>query len=341
MKIMHLFVYFGTGGAEEHAIVLAKAALGSGYESCIWFDQIAPGVKKRLKDLNIKTGRLSLKSSFNPKEVLASARQLKKITKAHQIDIIHTHMLREHGVAIVAKFLGARFKLVRTFHRFDQFNSKMRLLIPICQHFTDAFIAVSKRMAKYMRENGIKRRVTVINNGVPAVIVDNHQPALGFMGRLHPEKGIYEFIKQNQGLLKQQKLVVAGDGPDRAKIEKLVKKNKLEVTLLGRVDNKEKFFSKISVLVMPSSAEVAPLVVFEAFSCGLPVAAFNVDGLSEIIGNDNGSLVSFPDYKALGQQAIKILDKSSNYSIANRKLYREKFSDTTMWNQTLRIYKSL
>lgn len=341
MKIMHLFTYFGTGGAEEHAIILVKAALKNGFESCVYFDQVAPESDRRLKALGIETGQLSLESSLNPIKVLKSARQLKKVTKLHKVDIVHTHMLREQHTAIVAKFLGARFKLVRTLHRFDQFNSKMRPLIPIYQRLTDAFIAVSGRMARYMNENGIKQRVVVVDNGVPPVMVDDHQLALGFMGRLHPEKGIYKFIKHNQGLLKRQKLIIAGDGPDRTKIEDLIRKADLKVELLGFVSNKADFFRQIAVLILPSSTEVTGLVALEAFSCGLPVVAFDVDGLSEIVGSDNGFLVPFPDYKILGQQAIKALSNYSDYSTVNRRLYQKRFSDSAMWDQTLRVYKSL
>lgn len=341
MTIGYIFSYFGDGGAEENAYLLARSAKDAGHKPLFIISSFSILAMKRLEDQGFDVINLPMESSFDLGAVLQSAKNLKKIIQDKDIDIIHAHMLREQSLAIISKMLGSKFKLVRTFHRFDQFNKKMKPLMPIYRKFTDAFIAICPEMKQYLAKNGISGKVHMINNGVAQVNAPDHVKALGFIGRLTPEKGILKFISANIDILKQNDMVIAGDGPDYKKIQELAKTNNLKITLLGNITDKADYYKRISVLVLPSETEVLPLVILEAYSCGLPVVAFSLPSLKELISKNNGEVVDYPDYSRLGDAAVKIMTKSGSYSKANIAKYTSEYSVSKMWNDTGKLYENL
>lgn len=341
MKIAYIFAYFGDGGAEESAILLAQQAKNDGNEVIFIIDKSSELALDRIKGEDFKIINLPMKSSFNPFFVSASAIGLNKIIKSEKIDIVHSHMLREQSVAIGAKILGCKFILVRTFHRLDQFNLKMKPFMPIYRKFTDAIISISDGMSEYLRANGLIDNVHLIKNGVVKVEAPQHIKALGFIGRLTTEKGILKFVKANINILRANKLVIAGDGPDFANLNYFTKMNRLNIEFLGKITDKAKFYKKISVLVLPSRTEVLPLVVLEAYSCGLPVVAFDLNSLRSLIAKGNGVRIEYPNYKQMGQEAVKLIPKSSLYYKANIAKYESDYSVEKMWDKVDKLYKSL
>ena len=341
MTIGYIFSYFGEGGAEENAYLLARSAQEAGHKVVFLVSSYADSAILRLKSAGLDIIFLPMESSFNLWSICRSVIGIKKLVNEKDINIIHAHMLREQSLSILAKLFGGNFKLVRTFHRFDQFNIKMKPLMPVYCRLTDAYISISTDMTSYLSRNGIKKKVHLIHNGVPKIKAVEHRQALGFIGRLSPEKGILKFIKANTEGLKKTKLVVAGDGPDFEAISQFVSEYKLKVQMLGRVTDKAEFYQSISVLVLPSETEVLPLVVLEAYSCGLPVVAFRLDPLDDLVSSQNGALVGYPDYQELFSQAFKLINKASSYSELNIAKYDAEYSVDRMWSRTDDLYISL
>lgn len=341
MKIAYIFAYFGDGGAEAHALTLAKKAREAGYEAIFIISNFTATAQKKLKENKFEFIYLPMESSYNPFKLIKSIWGLRKIVKEKKIDIIHAHMLREQMIANYAKLFGCKFALVRTFHRFDQFNWKMKPFMPLFRKYTDGFIAISEEMNIYMKANGLAKKIHLILNGVEKVEVIGHELAIGFIGRLTHEKGILAFIEENIISLSKTKLVIAGDGPDYEEIDKMVKRECLDVELLGNVSNRADFFNKISVLILPSETEVMPMVVLEAYSCGVPVVAFNLDSLANIIRPENGKLIEFPKYKEMAKVAIDILPNAKSYEQINISAFDQRYSSDIMWQKTFELYYSL
>ncbi len=103
-------------------------------------------------------------------------------------------------------------------------------------------------------------------------------PVFVYFGRVSEEKGLEEFFKSR---LPGTKLVI-GDGPSRKKLEKKYGK---EAVFVGYKKGKElvDLLSISDVMVLPSLTETFGLVVVEALSCGLPVAAHDVMGPRDIV----------------------------------------------------------
>lgn len=341
MNIAYIFSYFGDGGAEEHAALLARQARASGNNVIFIISSSSKTSDKMLAKEKFNVVRLPMESSFRPAQVTKSIIGLKKVIKDNNIEIVHAHMLREQSLAIMAKLFGSKFILIRTFHRFNQYSWKMRPLMSFYRKFTDAFISISNTMSGYLKQHGFTGNVREIRNGVPKINAPNHEKALGFIGRLAAEKGILNFIRNNVEFLRKTKLVIAGDGPDEDEIKEIIADNNLNIEMLGRVTDKDSFYKKISVMILPSDTEVMPLVVLEAFSCGLPVVAFDLESLEELISEENGILVDYPDYAQMRREAIDLMSSSNKFSKANIAKYESDYLVEKMWHQTNALYEEL
>ena len=344
MKIVHLFANNKVGGAEIYAINLATAALNDGHEASFIVSEEG-ALTKRLTENGISFVLIRMDSSFNPFRMSKSVFELKNYFQKQGIAIVHTHMLREHSLAIGAKFLGTNIKVVRTFHRLDQFNWKMKPLMWFYNWQTDAFIAITEYLQKYLVVNGtVENKISVILNGVSEIAVNKHDKAIGFLGRLASEKGTLKLLKNNSiELVNNSNLVIAGTGPDELAIKKYISEKGFNTKMMGEVSDLNNFFENISVLVLPSDSEVLPLSILEAFSAGVPVVSFDLPSLVGVLTENNSITVASGKYEELLQAACELLS-STDLDLLSRQVkaeYSEKYTLKLMWQKTFELYKSL
>ena len=137
-----------------------------------------------------------------------------------------------------------------------------------------------------------------------------------FLGRLSPEKGVDVLLRAwaRSKLGPYRRLVIAGDGPERAGLEQLAAGLGLRspaVAFTGLLAPKaaQRFLRNSRVLIAPSIAyETFGLAVIEAFSHGRPVIASRLGALAELVEDEvNGLSASPGDVAALGQALDRIL----------------------------------
>ena len=119
------------------------------------------------------------------------------------------------------------------------------------------------------------------------------------VGRLVPEKG-QSLLIEAVGALRDDgldvRLVLVGDGPQRAGLESLVEASGLRdrVEFRGAVAHTEieRILRDADIFCLPSFAEGVPIVLMEAMAMELPVVACQVMGIPELISDDvTGRLV--------------------------------------------------
>jgi glycosyltransferase involved in cell wall biosynthesis len=108
--------------------------------------------------------------------------------------------------------------------------------------------------------------------------------------------------------------ILAGSGPDRARIEALARNLSIEdaVTLAGYVPDHElpAFYNLSEVFAMPSKGEGFGIVFLEALGCGKPVIAGNKDGsVDAVLNGEVGVLVDPDDLPGIEEALIAILLK--------------------------------
>jgi glycosyltransferase involved in cell wall biosynthesis len=137
--------------------------------------------------------------------------------------------------------------------------------------------------------------------------------------------GGFTFEKNHRGLLSifenfRQRfpnaiLTLVGDGPLRNEIEDLVVTRGLKksVKFLGYQRNPSRYLRSAKCLVLPSIIEGLPSVILEAFQCRIPVVAYAVGGVSEIVlPGETGWLIGANDEQAFVSAMVEILEHPIN-----------------------------
>jgi glycosyltransferase involved in cell wall biosynthesis len=194
----------------------------------------------------------------------------------------------------------------------------------------DAVTTPTARAADYL-ENAVKiSGVAAISCGLN---VSNYRPVMGkraepyalFVGRVEQEKHIEELLfATNRFTATELRVVIAGGGDDRERLEKIVRERGLadRVTFAGLVDDAQlvQLLSDAAVFVMPSTAELQSIATMEAMASGLPVVAANAMALPHLVHDgENGFLYEPRDIDGLERGLRSILGSSTERYILMQK----------------------
>ena len=182
----------------------------------------------------------------------------------------------------------------------------------------DRFLAVSSFIRDKHLEAGLEpSRVRVKSNFAwPTARRTGSGGPLLFLGRITPEKGLETIVRALPPALA---LVVAGEGPERTRLERQVGKKR--VTFLGEADTSEvpDLLRAACAVVVPSRwYEGQPRVILEAFAAGVPVLASRIGGLPELIEEGvNGRLVDPTDERGWRDAMENVGDDEQSRRLGN------------------------
>lgn len=147
------------------------------------------------------------------------------------------------------------------------------------------------------------------------------KPIFAFVGRVSVEKNIDAFLQLDQPGSK----VVAGDGPALRRL----RRRHPEVRFLGMQDSRQLARLYSAADVFPSRTDTFGLVLLEALACGLPVAAYPVQGPLDVVGGSDVAVLDV-DLRRAALAALRI----------DRARCRE-FALTRSWRNATRQFVSL
>ena len=200
-------------------------------------------------------------------------------------------------------------------------------------------------------EDGIKEnKIEAIHNYIDVnqynLQTDDQGYAL-YIGRLSKEKGILNLIEAFSNL-KNEKLYIAGDGPERERIENIIKDGHLEknILLLGylKQDQVKEYLRKARFVVVPSIwYENCPYSILETQAIGKPVIGANIAGIPELVQDKvNGLTYQYDDIKEL-EEKMKILFENrllaEEYGKKAREIAIKEYSKDAYYNQIIKIYE--
>ena len=264
-------------------------------------------------------------------------RAVERIVDAEQPDVVHTNSLAGFSVQIWQAVKRRRRPLVHSIWdyyllcpRSSMFHRGKNCAAPCltCRPFAgprrrlsqkvDAVIAISQFMLDrhlqfgYFRDTPLRRiiynpqrRTTALVRARPERTATGRL-RLGFLGRLHPTKGLDRLLSALQGLPAEGlELHVAGKGTTEYENQLRHDYPLPNVQYLGFA-KPEELFSRIDVLVVPSVwHEPLPRTVFEAYAHGVPVLGAQRGGIPEIIEPERTGLLFDPDQPETLQRGIQ------------------------------------
>ena len=235
----------------------------------------------------------------------ALAREIRAIRP----DIVHTHSGVWHKASVAARIAGVPV-VVHTEHgRAVPDPWIVRKMDWLASRYTDVVIAVSEAVASHLKKRVVcyPDRVVVIPNGVDTAEfaptpddgrlrtelgVSPDTPIIGSIGRFMAVKG-YEVAIHAYGLLRREwaggappLLVLAGDGPERGRLEALARQLRVEggVRFLGFRDDLARLLAAFTIFTMSSHSEGTSVSLLEAMSAGSCPVVTNVGGNAAVLG---------------------------------------------------------
>jgi glycosyltransferase involved in cell wall biosynthesis len=104
-------------------------------------------------------------------------------------------------------------------------------------------------------------------------------------------------------------LAIVGEGPLRANLEELARKERVEVQFLGILPNDQlpELLNRQRGFIMPALFEGMPKALLEAMSCGLPVIGTDIPGICEVIQPGENGLLCAPEAASLRTAVEKLV----------------------------------
>lgn len=275
--------------------------------------------------------------------------------KAHGLPVLLTyHTLFEEYLHHYAPMLPAGLlkHVARRFSR-SQCNAMNRIIVP------------SNAMRQRLIAYGIHKPVEVLPTGIPLdgfdggdrtrfrarLAIPEQAPLALFVGRVAHEKNI-GFLLDVTAMMRARMpdftLMIAGEGPARATLERDAKRRNLTRNLrfVGYLDRHAELpdcYAAADAFVFASRTETQGLVLIEAMAAGLPVVALAEMGTRDILLPQRGAVVA-PDDVAGFADALRSLlqDPNRRQRLArDAKAFSKLWSDTAMATRLAVLYRDM
>lgn len=316
---------------------------------------------------NLKNIRIA---TYLPGTSIALATQI-------DVDIIHGHA---GGPITMLGWEIAKIKripFVVTYHTlFNQYTHyvfKGKVIRPkmtematrIFANTADYIVAPTQKVNDELVRYGVKKPIKTIPTGIDLTSfhprpgnnyisdklgVDRDVQILLYVGRLGKEKSVDYLIKSFAHVAKERKdviLVIAGDGPERHRLESLAKKLRLgnKVHFTGFIDPQDTplLYSSADVFVFCSRTETQGLVVFEAMASGITPVVVDDPAYRNIIEHEQNGLVAKRGIKGFAREVLRVLsdDKLKMQLAAGALASADQFSLQRSIDTLEQLYKEL
>lgn len=360
IKICHMLDTLGVGGLEKTALAIASDL--KGYEHHIWCLKEKGPLAGAAEENGVRMREFGFRGGLS----LGGLTVLVKALKEERFSVIHSHGLYPSMWARPAA-IGSRIpvKICHVQNLYDSVTFSGRLKFKALSYSTTKFIAVSDAVRESLVDTMWipPAKIEVIYNSAPDMTPDGPdlrqkmrsifgvQGAFiaGGVARLEEHKGyscLVDAVKDCADRKVDIGCVIAGDGPDRQRLEERVRSLGLQARIKfpGMLDDMVSVLAAFDVLVQPSTIrEGLPLSLAEGASAALPLIATPVGGNAEIVADGrNGFIMPKMDHKALAEKLIFLAQngaESKKMGQQSRRIWQEKFTREEMLQKIDALYR--
>lgn len=379
IKVLHIITRLDKGGSAENTLLTVsllnkeefKVTLISGHTNDP-DKEIASFITQKNLDYFLMP---ELVRKISPLKDIKAFFKIYHFIKKQGFDIVHTHTSKAGMLGRwAAKLAGVKI-IVHTPHGhifygyFGWFKTKLFIYLErLTGPLTDKIITLTQRG----KEEHVKYRIARPDKFVPIYsgidvgkFVDFHAdavkekeklnipldvPVIGTVTRLAPVKGNQYLIASLPEVVKlfpTLKVLIVGDGSERGKLERYVKKLSLleNVIFLGICKDVRGILNTFDIFVLPSLNEGMGRCMLEAQALGVPVVATKVGGIPEVVRDSIGGILVPPrNPEAMAEAIINLLKNKSlrdNMSEEAKRWVGHRFSAGAMVEKISDLYKEL
>ncbi|MBL7853493.1 MAG: N-acetyl-alpha-D-glucosaminyl L-malate synthase BshA [Cyclobacteriaceae bacterium] len=300
-----------------------------------------------------------------PPYELALASKMVSVVKDEKLDLLHVHYAIPHASAAymakqILKTEGIYIPVVTTLHGTDITlvgkDASYEPVVTFSINQSDGVTAVSEDLRKETYASfRITNDIEVIPNFIDLekfkkqkkdhfkkAICPNGEALVVHISNFRKVKRIGDVMSVFYNIQQEipAKLLMIGDGPERAKAEKQARELGIHdnVRFLGKLEAVEEVLSVADLFLMPSEKESFGLAALEAMACEVPVISSNTGGLPELnVQGITGFLSNVGDVEDMTRKALFILDKNNLPAFKANALKRAKEFDIS---RILPLYES-
>ncbi len=373
IKVLHFICSTGFYGAEKWILALANNSDPSLVTSELVVTRERENQDLQLvRDFNalgLTSHEVDMSGRFDPRAI----KSLVTLIKDQQVDILHSHGYKSDILGIIAAKI-AGIKCITTPHGFEKTNDrKLELFIAAgCRTFKyfDYTVPLSRELYADVQNYKVPdEKIVYIRNGVDLKDIDYRKPAenpvvrdindplnlpekktIGFIGQMIDRKNVSHLLdvfdklaSENSGL----ELVLLGDGVSRSKFEsyadKLESRNRM--SFLGFKSDPLSYLKTFDLFVMCSTLEGIPRCLMESMAMGVPVAAYDIPGVNQLLEhNKTGLLATLNNKDELYACCKRLLwdeNLANTISAAAAQHINDKFSARRMAIEYTELYQQL
>lgn len=325
-RVLILADHFGYAGGVIHGVTtyyvnILPRVQDRGIElQCCFLREEHP-VAQKLSSRGVQVEFLN-SGKWNPFVV----RRIEDIARSMHANVIHLVGMK---AAALGRWVARKLDLPVVIHLHDMNMTPwvLRRIYRALRTENERGLAVSAAAADCMvKAYGLERRnITVLPNAIHLTGIQrlltlqrpqglpDFATLIGWVGRLHTIKGPHRMIQAMAGIARDAPdvhLMMIGDGPERAACERLVHSLGLDgrVHFLGQRTDVTQLMGQMTLLCITSHNEGFSLVAAEAAAARLPVVAYAVGGLPEVVINgETGMLVPDGDEPQFIRTVVQLL----------------------------------
>ena len=319
LRILLVITSLGVGGAERLVTALADQYVALGHEVMLVRFHGDPELKPR--DDRVKLYNLGMRRT--PLSVVAALWRLRQILISFRPDVVNTHLFHPNILVRLIRTVSPIPRLISSAHNTYEQGLLRMLTYRLTDRLAELSTNVSEEAVEAFESQGAVKpgRMLALHNGIDAerfifdpvgrmevrrqLRLPEHTPLILAVGRLWEQKDypnlLHAFLKVVSSDA-SPRLAIAGDGPLRHDLEKMVANLGLEgrVTFLGVRHDIQKLLSACDIYVMSSAWEGLPMVILEAMATQRCIVATDCGGVRSLL-NDTGFIVRTGDSEALGE----------------------------------------
>ena len=320
MRVLHIMASAARGGGAEHMLGLLPALVRRGIDCGAAVGTDGP-LGDRLRRAGIETFPIDLmRSRLSP----AAAARVRRVAGRVRPDLVHLHGTRAAFFGAAARMLPGMPAAIYTVHGLSfrkETSSWRRAIFLAAEAFScrglAGIVSVSAADLEEIVRRGLTRpdRALHLPNAVDAqrfspgdrnearrrLGLPEEAFLVGTVCRLVPQKSVGDLIDAIAAV-PETRLVVAGDGPERAALARRACALEGRVIFLGERDDVPDVLRALDLFALSSRWEGEAIALLEAMATSLPCVATATTGSREVLeGTGAGLLVEIGSCAALAR----------------------------------------